>query len=110
MPSSVGPRCDGDADALAAGEDMRVVRLGEDRLGEIGADLRGGDVERGAELDVAHMIAAELDMHEAGHRFGGVGVAIEMHALHERRRAIADADDGDPELAQPYPPCPRAAP
>ena len=34
------------------------------------ADLRGVDVERGDELDVADVVAAEHDVHEAGHAVG----------------------------------------
>ena len=48
--------------------------LGEDRLAEVEADLVGVDVERGDELDVADVVAAELDVHEAGHALGRVGV------------------------------------
>ena len=44
-----------------------LLLLGEDRLAEVEADLVGVDVERGDELDVADVVAAELDVHEAGH-------------------------------------------
>jgi hypothetical protein len=37
----------------------RVV-LGDDRLGQVEADLLGVDVEGGDELDVADVVAAEL--------------------------------------------------
>ena len=37
-------------------------------LAEVEADLGGVDVEGGDELDVADVVAAELDVHEAGDR------------------------------------------
>jgi hypothetical protein len=58
------------------------------------ADLLGVDVERGDELDVADVVAAELDVHEPGDGVGRVGVAVVLDALDERRGAVADADDG----------------
>ena len=48
------------------GELDRVVRSGEDRLAEVLADLVGVDVEGGGELDVADVVAAEIDVHQAG--------------------------------------------
>jgi hypothetical protein len=81
-----------------AGEVQRVVLAGEDGLGEVLAHLRAVDVEGGGELDVAHVVAAEVDVHEAGNRFGGIGVAVVLDALDEGRRAVADADDGDADL------------
>jgi hypothetical protein len=47
-------------------EDVRVVRLRVDRLGEVLADLVLVDVEGGDELDVADVVAAEVDVHEPG--------------------------------------------
>ena len=72
---------------------QRVVLAGEDRLAEVLADLVGVDVERGAELDVADVVAAEVDVHEAGDDLGLVGVAVVLDALHERAGAVAHADD-----------------
>ena len=43
----------------------RVVLAGPDRLRQVLADLVGVDVERRRELDVADVIAAEIDVHEA---------------------------------------------
>ena len=71
---------------------------GEDRLRQVFADLVGVDVKGGRELDVADVVAAQIDVHEAGDLGVGVGVAVVLHALHERARAVADADDGDPDL------------
>ena len=47
------------------------------------ADLGGVDVERGHDLDVADVVAAELDVHEAGDVVGRVGVSVVLEALHE---------------------------
>ena len=48
----------------------RVVLAGPDRLGEVLADLVRVDVERGRELDVADVVAAEVDVHEARDALG----------------------------------------
>ena len=76
----------------------RVVLARPDRLGEVLADLLGVDVERGRELDVADVVAAEVDVHEAGDGLVRVGVAVVVDALDEGVGAVADADDGDPHL------------
>ena len=76
----------------------RVVLAGPDRLGEVLADLVRVDVEGGRELDVADVVAAEIDVHQPGHARVGIGVLVVVDALHERVRAVADADDGDPDL------------
>ncbi len=53
------------------------------------------DVEGGGELDVAHAIAPQARMHEPGNEGVVSGMAVVLHALHERGGAVADADDGD---------------
>ena len=55
-----------DAGLRDVGELDRVVRVRPDRLGEVDADLALDDVERGGELDVRDVIAAEVDVHQAG--------------------------------------------
>ncbi len=82
----------------ALGELDRVVLAGPDRFAEILSDLRGVDVEGGGELDVADVIATEVDVHQSRHALGGVGVAVVVNALHERRGAVSDADDRDAHL------------
>jgi len=72
-----------------------VVLAGEDRLGQVFADLVGVDVEGGAELDVAHVVAAEIDVHQPRDGRPGISVTVVMNALDERARAVAHADDGD---------------
>jgi hypothetical protein len=92
------PALDADAEAGDVGELVRVVRRGEDRLAEIFADLVGADVERGRELDVADVVPAEIDVHQPGDGFGFGGVAVELDALDEGRRAVPHADDRHSDL------------
>ena len=75
---------DGDAERRHVADLDRVVLAGHDRLGQVAADLLGVDVERGDELDVADVVLAELDVHQAGHPRAGVGVLVVVHALDER--------------------------
>ena len=93
------PALDGDAHVLDLLEDVGVVRLGVDRLGQVLADLVLVDVEGGHELDVADVIAAEVDVHQARDEVVLLGVLVVVAALDEAARAVADADDGDPDLA-----------
>ncbi len=93
------PAAHGDAERRhVLGEPDRVVRLGEDRLGDVGADLLAVDVERGHDLDVADVVPAELDVHETRDLLRRVGVLVELQTLDERRGAVADADDRDTNL------------
>ncbi len=80
------------------GELDRVVLAGPDRLGEVLADLLLVDVERGGELDVADVVAAEVDVHEARDSAVRVGVLVVLDALHERVGAVAHADDRNAHL------------
>ena len=80
------------------GELDRVVRVRPDRLGEVLADLVARDVEGGGELDVADVVAAEVDVHQARDEVVGRRVLVVLDALHERVRAVADADDRDADL------------
>ena len=82
-----------DAQVRHVGELDRVVRLGEDGLGEVLADLGGVDVERRGEVDVADVVAAEVHVHQAGDELVRVGVLVELDALHQGRGAVAHADD-----------------
>jgi hypothetical protein len=59
------------------------------------ADFACVDVEGGDEFDVADVVAAQVDVHEAGDEFICRRIAIFVDALNERGRAVADADDGD---------------
>ena len=56
------------------------------------------DIERRDESDVADVVAAEVDVHQAGDPGRRIRVAVVLDALHERRGTVADADDGHPYL------------
>ena len=80
------------------GELVRVVRVRPDGVGEVLADLVLRDVEGGRELDVADVVAAEVDVHEARDEGLGIGVLVVLDALEKRVGAVADADDRDPDF------------
>ena len=103
------PARDGDARLRDIGELDRVVRVRPDRVGEIGADLALDDVERRRELDVADVVAAEVDVHEAGDELVVRRVLVELDALEQRVRAVADADDRDAHLVVAVPAAVAAA-
>ena len=91
------------------GELDRVVRVRPHRLGEVDADLALDDVERRDDLDVADVVAAEVDVHQAGDERPRRRVLVVGQALQERVRAVADADDRDADLvllARPRVPLP----
>ena len=89
---------DGHAEVRHVGELDGVVLAGPDRLGEVLADLVLVDVECGAELDVADVVAAEVNVHQAGHGGVGIGVLVVLDSLHEGGGTVADADDGHAHL------------
>ena len=82
---------------LAEGE--RVVGLDEDRLRQILADLVLVDVEGRDELDVADVVSAQIDVHQARYEVRLIGIGVVIAALDQAACAVADADDGDPDLA-----------
>ncbi len=84
-----------DARVRHLGEVDRVVLAADDRLRQVLADLVGIDVEGGHEVDVADVVAAEVDVHQPGHEVVVRSVAVVLDALHERGGAVADAHDGD---------------
>ena len=90
---------DVDADVRDLLEDVGVVRLGVDRLGEVLADLVLVDVEGGHELDVADVVAAQVDVHQARDELVVLGVLVVVAALDEAAGAVAHADDRDADLA-----------
>ena len=75
-------------------EDGGAIGLREDRSGDVLADLAAVDVPGGDELDVLGPVAAEVPVHQPD-LVVGAAILIMGEALHERARAIADADDGD---------------
>src|SRR6185295_5439523 len=89
-------------------EDVGVVGLRVDRLGQVLADLVLVDVEGGDELDVADVVAAQVDVHQPGDEVVLLGVLVVVPALDEAARAVAHADDRDADLAVAA--APRAGP
>ena len=81
-------------------EALRVVGRSINRLRDIAADLGGVHVEGGGNLDVADVIAAEFDVHQARRRLVGLGVAVVGEALDEGRGAVPDADDPNAEFSR----------
>jgi hypothetical protein len=72
----VWPRCTVTPVGGHVGDLDGVVLRGVDGLGEVLADLLVVDVEGGDELDVADVVVAEGDVHEARDGAGRVGVAV----------------------------------
>jgi hypothetical protein len=101
---------DVDAQVGHVGELEGVVRLDEDRLGQVLADLVAVDVEGRHELDVADVVAAQVDVHEAGMKSVVLRVGVVVAALDQAAGAVADADDGDADLAVAGPMAVRSAP
>jgi len=52
-------------------------------------------------LDVADVVAAEIDVHEAGDEVGLRRVLVVVAALDQAAGAVADAHDGDADLVVP---------
>src|SRR4029453_11595134 len=95
---------DGHAELADLGELHRVVLAGPDRLAGVETDLLGVDVERGHELEVADVVAAEHHVHEAGHLVRRVGVLVVLEPLDEGVGAVADAGDRQADLAHGWVP------
>ena len=89
---------DRNAEARDVGEAGGVVRATVDRLAEVLADLGRVDVERAGELDVADVVAPKPGVHQPRDERVLGRVPVEVHALHERRGAVADTDDPHPDL------------
>jgi hypothetical protein len=79
-----------------------VVLARGDGLRQVEADLLGIDVEGCDEGQVGDVVVAELDVHQAGHASRRVGVPVVLDALDQRRRAVADADDGDADRVRAH--------
>jgi hypothetical protein len=74
-------------------EAIGIVRRREDSLRQVFADLCIGNVEGCGKLDVADMVAAQVDVHQPWNEFVESSVAIVLNTLHQRRGAVADAND-----------------
>ena len=93
-----------DPGARDVGETISVVRRLVDSVSEVLADLVPVDVERRNEVDVANVIAAEVDVHDPRDTVPGFGVPVVVDTLHERARTVTDTDDRD---ADPFVSAPR---
>ena len=97
MPSSTRPiRTDDPGLGNRRLEHRCAVGRGEYRVRKVEADLAGVGVVGQHELDVGGPIAADEIVDQAGGAAGGIGIVIDP--LHERARAIADADQPQPEF------------
>ena len=97
-PSCVMPRWTLTPSFGTSGELQRVV-LARQIASERSLPTLSASMSNAAdELDVADVVAAEVDVHEARDLLGRVGVAVVLDALHEGGGAVADADDGDADL------------
>ena len=95
MPDAVvrHPSLHGNALVGHVGKLDRVVRLGEDRLGQIEADLALVDVEGRNDLDVADPVLAHDRVHDAGSLVLRPDIPVLLKSLHERRGAVSHADN-----------------
>jgi hypothetical protein len=80
-------------------EHIGVVGLLVDRLRQVLADLVLVDVERGHEIDVPDVVAAQVDVHQARHELVVRGVLVVVATLDQAAGAVANAHDRDPDLA-----------
>ena len=72
-----------DAGLGDVGEPVGVVGLGVDRFTQVAPDLAGVDVDCGREVDVAHVVATQVDVHQTWNEFVVLGVAVEVDPLDE---------------------------
>src|SRR6185436_12722551 len=93
------PTGDLDAGLRHVGELVRVVGMRPDRVGEVLSDLVLRDVERCRELDVRDVVAAQVDVHEAGHELLGICVLVVLDSLQKGVGAVPYADDCHAHLA-----------
>ncbi len=77
------PALHGGAGRRGRGETMGVVGLGEDGRGDVQPHLGRADVERGRDLDIADVVAAEIDVHQPRHGLVAMGLGVIGHALNQ---------------------------
>jgi hypothetical protein len=93
---------DGHAELADLCELRGVVLAGPDRLADVETDLLGVDVERGHQLDVADVVAAERHVHEARHLVRRLSVLVVLQPLDEGVGAVADAGDRQADIAHEW--------
>src|SRR5438477_1648305 len=77
---------------------VRIVRLGENGLREVLADLVFVNVEGGAELDVAYVVSTEARVHQPRYEFVVRCFAVVLYTLHQGRGAVSHADNCYPDF------------
>ena len=98
MPSRVGPRCT--VTSVGGTSAILMVLFSEAKI----ASDRSKPTFLASTSNAATNLTSrtwywpELDVHQAGDGRVLVGVLVVLHALHQRGRAVADADNGDPHL------------
>ncbi len=98
-----------DSQLRDVGELGGAVATAPNGLRQVLAHLGLVDIDGTGELDVGDVIPAEVHVHEAGNELIRLGVAVEMHALDEGRRAVPHSDYGNPYfIAQRILPAPFA--
>ena len=65
------------------GKSDGVIRFGVNRFTEIAAHFGRVDIKGGGELDVANVVTAELNMHQAGNELIGIRFAVKLNTLDE---------------------------
>ena len=82
-PSWVMPRTTGTFRCGTSQNLIGIVRLGEDGLREVLADLGDVDVDAQREFDIADVVTAQVDVHQS--RDGGVigRLLVELNTLHQ---------------------------
>jgi hypothetical protein len=83
VPVERRPPLHRDPELTHRGKPDGVVLPGEDGLAQIEADLGRIGVERRHELEVADVVPAEHHVHQAGNRFGGIGLPVVLDSLDE---------------------------
>ena len=94
MPRSTGtPRCGASVNVSVL---LGSVKIASERSLPT---LLHVDVEGGHEVEVADVVVAQQRVHDAGDLLALLGVAVEVHALHQRGGAVAHSDNRDVDLA-----------
>ena len=96
----VGPRCTTTPDRGTSANCMVLFGSAAIASARSRPDLVASDIEGRDHLDVAHRVATQIDMHQAGNALVRGAIAVELDALDQGSGAIADADDTDANLTQ----------
>ncbi len=82
-----------DTQVAYVGKANRVVLSRPHRLCQVLADLGCVDVESGHEINVAYVISAEVDMHQARYQLVRIGIPVVLDALDQGVGTVADSRD-----------------